>query len=99
MQDQPKPTFFEGEIVFLKLKVLFKHQFYDSALKKILTFAGNMRNPATYPTKLDKQVKKLLTLKTTMSREVAQSSLILNKHKAVTSACLQRAIDTHYLWV
>ena len=53
---------------------------HDSSLKTFLTFVGKMWNSATYPSKLD---KKLLTLKTTMSRDVARSSLILSKHKSV----------------
>ena len=42
MQDQSKPKLFEGKLVFLKLKVLFKHQLHDSALKTFLTFVGKM---------------------------------------------------------
>ena len=49
----------KSEIVFLKLKVLFKHQLHDSALETFFTFVGNMWNSASYPSELDKTGKKI----------------------------------------
>ena len=97
MQDQSKPTLCEGKIVFLKFKVLFKHQLHDSSLKTFLTFVGKMWNPATYPTKLDKTGKKnYWRWKLRWVGRLHDLPWFWIDINQFTPACLQRAIDTQF---